>query len=64
MPKNKMAGIVMLVVGVLVLVWAYQSSSSLGSQLGQSLNGSMSFKEIAAYAAGVVLVLLGVAKLK
>jgi drug/metabolite transporter (DMT)-like permease len=64
MSTNKIAGIVMLVAGVLVLVWAYSSSSSMGSQLGQTLNGSMSMKEVAAYVGGVVLVLLGVSRLK
>lgn len=62
--KNKMLGIALLIVGVLVLVWANNMSSSLSSQIGQTFSGSMSAKEILAYVVGVGLVVFGILKIK
>ena len=64
MSKNKMIGLALLVAGVLVLIWAYNMSSSMSSQVGQAFSGSMSAKEIGAYAVGVVLAVLGILRLK
>jgi len=63
MPKNKIIGIVMLVVGVVVLVWAYNTSSSVSSQLGQTFSGSMNWKVIVGYVAGGLLVSAGIKKI-
>lgn len=37
--KNKAQGIVILTAGVILLVWGYNMSQSVSSQLGQALNG-------------------------
>ena len=37
--KNKAQGIVILAAGVILLVWGYNISQSMSSQLGQALNG-------------------------
>ena len=37
--KNKMQGIIILAAGVILLVWGYNISQSISTQLGQALNG-------------------------
>lgn len=37
--KNKMQGIIIMAAGVILLVWGYNISQSISSQLGQALKG-------------------------
>ena len=37
--KNKVQGVIILAAGVILLVWGYNISQSVSSQLGQALNG-------------------------
>ena len=37
--KSKIQGVIILAAGVILLVWGYNISQSVSSQLGQALNG-------------------------
>lgn len=64
--NNKILGIVLLVVGLILLFFAYQSSQSLGDQMSEALTGRFTDSTIwflifgaASTAAGVGLLVLG-----
>ncbi len=64
--NNKVLAIVLLVVGAILLFFAYQSSQSLGDQVSEALTGSFTDSTIwflilgaASAAAGVGLLLFG-----
>jgi len=60
---KKVVGIILLVAGAVLLFWGYQSSSSLGSQLKQAVDGTPTNKAMMLYIAGGVLSALGVFRL-
>lgn len=64
MSKQKMVGVGLLVVGVLLLVWGYNTSSSVSGRLGHALTGSMSWQVLAAYIVGATCLALGVKNIK
>ena len=64
--NNKILGIVLLVVGLILLFFAYQSSQSLGDQVSEALTGRFTESTIwflifgaASTAAGVGLLIFG-----
>ncbi|WP_333607218.1 DUF3185 family protein [Arsukibacterium sp.] len=64
--NNKVLAVVLLVVGILLLVFAYQSSQSMGDQVTEAVTGRFTDSTIwflifgaAATAAGVGMMLLG-----
>ena len=64
MPSNKLIGIAFLIVGLGVLVWAYNMSSSLGGQVEQMVSGSISMKALLAYGIGAVFIFVGVKRMR
>lgn len=63
MANQKIIGMALLMAGTLLIAWGYNTSNSVGSQLGQAF-GSWDWKVIAAYVVGVVISVAGVRKLK
>ena len=63
MPMNKNVqlaiGVVCLVVGVLLLVWGYNISRSVGSQLKEVFTGSPTDRAMYFYVGGAVLSVIG-----
>lgn len=63
MPMNKNVqlaiGVVCLVVGVLLLVWGYNISRSVGSQLKEVFTGSPTDRAMYFYIGGAVLSVIG-----
>ncbi len=59
MPKNKIIGIVLLVIGAGLAFWGYQISGSVGSQLSKSLTGSFTDKVMILYIAGAASFAVG-----
>ena len=57
-PK-KLVGIVLLVVGAGLLIWGYQESEGLQSQLSSAITGSHSDNVMLKYIAGAVCVAVG-----
>jgi hypothetical protein len=57
---QKFLGIVCVVGGVLLLVWGQNVSSSLGSQIHQTLTGSPPDKATYLYLGGAVLEVIGI----
>lgn len=53
------AGLILLVVGIGLLVWAYQLSGSPTSQLSRTLSGSVPDQVMYRYIAGSVCAVLG-----
>jgi hypothetical protein len=56
---QKVVGVVSLVAGVLLLVWAYNISHSLSSQLQQAVTGSPSNRATYFFIGGAVLSIFG-----
>ncbi len=59
MSNNKLIGVVLLAVGIVLLVMGYNASQSVGSQFKQVFTGSMSDKATMFYIGGAVLVAAG-----
>ena len=58
-PMQKVVGVVCLVVGVLLLVWGYNISQSVTSQLKEAVTGSPTDRAIYFYIGGAVLSIVG-----
>ena len=59
MPQNKLIGLVLLAIGIVLLVMGYNSAQSVGSQFRQAFTGSMSDKEMLFYFGGAILTAVG-----
>jgi len=64
MPKKssstiKLAGIVLLVLGIGLAAWGYQISGSFGSQLNNAINGSPTDKVMMLYIGGAISFVIG-----
>jgi predicted metal-binding membrane protein len=57
--NTKVISIVLMVVGICLLVWAYQLSGSIGSQFSRTFTGSAPDKEMLLYIGGAVSLVLG-----
>lgn len=55
----KIAGVILVVIGVGVAIWGYQLSSSVGSQVTQAVTGSDTDKVMTYYIAGAVSFFVG-----
>lgn len=55
----KILGIVLVVAGLGLAFWGYQSSGSVGSQLSQAVTGSPTDKILAFYIGGAVSFVVG-----
>ncbi len=60
---NKISGIALLVVGGLLILWGYNESQSLGSQLTKLYSGNPTENTLFYYIGGGVCLLLGAANL-
>ena len=58
-PTIKAIGIALLVVGAGLIYWGYQLSGSLGSQLTETISGSMPDEVMIRYIAGAVCAAIG-----
>lgn len=56
---QKVVGVICLVVGVLLLVWGYNISQSVSSQLKEAVTGSPTDRAIYFYIGGAVLSIVG-----
>ena len=59
MSQMKIAGIVLIVVGLGLAYWGYEESSSLGSSLNQAFSGSPSDNVMAKYIGGAASLAVG-----
>lgn len=55
----RIAGIILIVIGVGVAIWGYQLSGSVGSQVTQAVTGSDTDKVMTYYIAGAVSFFVG-----
>ncbi len=62
--NNKLIGIVLLAVGVGLVIWGYQLSGSVGSQLTKAISGSPTDKVMMMYIGGAAAALAGLFFLK
>jgi len=58
-PVPRILGIALLVIGAGLLWWGYQLSDSIGSQLTESISGSMPDDVMIRYIAGAVSLVVG-----
>ena len=58
-PAPRILGIALLVVGAGLIWWGYQLSDSIGSQLTETISGSMPDEVMIRYIAGAVGLALG-----
>ena len=56
---QKTIGVICLVVGVVLLVWGYNMSQSVGSQVKEAFTGSPTDKAMYFYIGGLVLSIFG-----
>jgi len=59
-PMTKVIGLALLVIGAGLTFWGYQISDSLGSQLTQSISGSMPDEVMYRYIGGAASVVVGI----
>ena len=59
MPQNKLIGLVLLAIGIVLLVMGHNAEQSVGSQFKQAFTGSMSDKTLLFYFGGAVLTAVG-----
>jgi uncharacterized membrane protein YidH (DUF202 family) len=59
MASNKLIGLVLLAVGIVLLVMGYNASQSVGSQFKEAFSGSMSDKAMLFYLGGAVVTAIG-----
>ena len=62
--NNKLLGIVLLVVGIGLIIWGYQLSGSVGSQLTKAISGSHTDKVMLMYIGGAIAAIAGLFFLK
>ncbi len=59
MSSNRLIGLVLLAVGIVLLVMGYNATQSVGSQFKQAFTGSMSDKATLYYLSGAVVTAVG-----
>jgi len=59
LPVPKMLGIALIIIGAGLLWWGYQLSDSIGSQLTETISGSMPDGVLIRYIAGAVSFAVG-----
>jgi hypothetical protein len=59
MGSNKLIGLVLLAVGIVLLVMGYNASQSVGSQFKEAFSGSMSDKATMFYIGGAIVTAIG-----
>jgi len=59
MSQTKIIGIALLVLGLGLAFWGYQTSGSIGSQVSQAFTGSATNKVMALYIGGAVSFVVG-----
>ena len=58
--NNKLLGLILIVVGVVLIAWGVQMYGSFGSELSRAFSGSPTDKTIAAFIAGAVSLVAGI----
>jgi hypothetical protein len=58
-PTAKAVGLALIVIGVGLILWGYQLSDSIGSQLTETLSGSMPDEVMVRYIGGAVSLVVG-----
>lgn len=56
---KKLAGLVLMVVGIGLAIWGYRMSGSFGSQLNDALSGSYGDKVMMLYIGGAACIVAG-----
>jgi hypothetical protein len=59
----KVIGIIALVIGIMLLVWGYNISHSVGSQVQQAFTGTPTDRAMYFYIGGAVLAIYGLARI-
>lgn len=62
--KNKIIGIVLIIVGVALAVWGYNIYDSAGSQISRALSGDAPIEAWAGMVGGVICIVVGIIKVK
>jgi hypothetical protein len=60
---QKLLGVVCLVIGVMLLVWAHDSAQSFNSQLSNLINGNPTNRTMYLYAGGAALSISGLVQI-
>ena len=58
--KMKTISIILLITGIGLLLWGYQISGSLGSQLNNAFNGAPSDRVLMLYIGGAISLVIGI----
>lgn len=61
---NKMVGVLLIIVGVILAIWGYDVYDSASSQVTRAISGDTPIEAWAGMAGGLILVLLGILKIK
>ena len=58
-PLNQIIGIALIVLGIGLVIWGYQLSQSISSQMYRSLSGSLPDKEMTFFIGGAISFVIG-----
>lgn len=62
--NNKIIGIVLIVAGVALAVWGYNIYDSAGSQVTRALSGDTPIEAWVGMVGGIILLLIGITRVK
>jgi uncharacterized membrane protein YidH (DUF202 family) len=62
--NKKYAGIVLILVGVALVAWGYNSYDSVGSQITRTFSGDAPIEAWAGMVGGAICVIIGILKVK
>lgn len=62
--SNKIIGIVLIIIGVVLAMWGYDIYDSAGSRIGRALSGDTPIEAWAGLVGGAVCLAIGVFKVK
>ncbi|MGL1957335.1 MAG: DUF3185 family protein [Colwellia sp.] len=62
--NNKIIGIVLIIVGVVLAMWGYNIYDAASSQVSRALSGDTPIEAWAGLVGGVVCVLIGITRVK
>ena len=62
--NNKIIGIALIVIGAALTLWGYDVYDSAGSQVTRALSGDTPIEAWAGMAGGIMMVLLGISRVK
>ena len=62
--KKKHIGIVLIIIGVTLAAWGYNTYNSVGSQISRTFSGNVPIEAWAGMVGGAICIVIGILKIK